>query len=50
MARYELIDGITAITCLEAEDLADLTDVQLQDLYDEERDIFNRLDPWEYGV
>ena len=50
MTRTELIEKLSAITMLEAEDVEDLNDVQLQDLVNEEYDLFNRLDPWTYGV
>jgi len=55
MTRNELIEKLEAITLLEAEDLEDLNDIQLQDLVDEEYSILhleeqdlNRYVAWSY--
>ena len=55
MTREELIEKLSAITMLEAEDVEDLSDEKLQDLVDEEYSIFhmeerdlNRYVAWSY--
>lgn len=50
MTREELINKLSAITMLEAADVEDLNDFQLEDLVREEYDVFSRLDPWLHGV